>query len=150
MLDCQSNLNYDRHAQSPLPQIWLHLTNSLISCSQVTHGSNFFKSVFLSWTEKACDWMVQAASGVKSDRFLARQLFPNSDEVDVERLSVLYFLKVIQVRFSESIFSKKNFTLYYKWLLLFWLRGGQFGPQRFILGFAPEFDSIYSKPHPQP
>ena len=48
-------------------------------------------------TEKACDWMVQAASGVKSDRFLTRQLFPNSEQIDVERLSVLYFLKVIQV-----------------------------------------------------
>ncbi len=47
--------------------------------------------------------MVQAASGVKSDRFLTQQLFPNSNQIDVERLSVLYFLKVIQVRYISSV-----------------------------------------------
>lgn len=47
--------------------------------------------------EKACDWMIQAASGVKSDRFLSKQLFPDGDVTDGERLSVLYFLKVIQL-----------------------------------------------------
>jgi len=72
-------------------------------CQVTNVNLKFFKSFFLSSTEKACDWMVQAASGVKSDRFLTQQLFPNSNQIDVERLSVLYFLKVIQVRYISSV-----------------------------------------------
>ena len=55
--------------------------------------------------EKACDWMIQAAGGVVSDRFLSSQIF-SRQELDVEgengdtatkRLTILYFLKVIQL-----------------------------------------------------
>ena len=50
--------------------------------------------------EKACDWMVQAAAGVSSDRFLQAQLFSPEEVVEAEtndRLTVLYFLKVIHL-----------------------------------------------------
>ena len=48
--------------------------------------------------------MVQAASGVKTDRFMSQQLFVPSDltMLDTDRLTVLYFLKVIQVNFTDS------------------------------------------------
>ena len=52
--------------------------------------------------EKAMDWMVQAVggvSGVNQDPFLFSQLFSSDGEanVDPDRLSVLYFLKVIEL-----------------------------------------------------
>ena len=59
--------------------------------------------------EKACDWMIQAAGGVVSDRFLSSQVFSkqeleekndeNSENLDdsTKRLTILYFLKVIQL-----------------------------------------------------
>ena len=47
--------------------------------------------------DKACDWMVQAAQGVNSDKFLVSQLFSQELRVPSERLPVLYFLKVIEL-----------------------------------------------------
>ena len=59
--------------------------------------------------EKACDWMIQAAGGVVSDRFLSSQVFSkqeleekndeNGENLDdsTKRLTILYFLKVIQL-----------------------------------------------------
>lgn len=44
--------------------------------------------------EKACDWMIEAAGGVGSDRFLTNQLF-RTEEVNPYRLTIMYFLKVI-------------------------------------------------------
>ena len=42
--------------------------------------------------------MVQAASGIRTDRFMTQQLFPNVDlTMDADRLTVLYFIKVIQL-----------------------------------------------------
>jgi hypothetical protein len=41
--------------------------------------------------------MIRAASGVRSDRFLCQQLFQNYENLDPERMTVLYFLKVIQL-----------------------------------------------------
>jgi hypothetical protein len=64
--------------------------------------------------------MVQAASGIKTDRFLSQELFPNADlNMDTERMEVLYFLKVIQVRGNRGRFlgsdqfanSKSDFVL---------------------------------------
>ena len=50
--------------------------------------------------------MVQAASGIRTDRFMTQQLFPNVDlTMDADRLTVLYFIKVIQVqRRKQSIY----------------------------------------------
>ena len=60
--------------------------------------------------EKACDWMIQAAGGVVSDRFLSNQIFSRqeleekngeengaSGDATTKRLTILYFLKVIQL-----------------------------------------------------
>ncbi|XP_040564442.1 nuclear pore complex protein Nup160 [Lepeophtheirus salmonis] len=52
--------------------------------------------LYMGEPEKACDWMIQAAGGITSDPFLYSQLFKNDNDVDQERLIVLYFLKVIQ------------------------------------------------------
>eukprot|EP00095_Tigriopus_kingsejongensis_P000570 snap_masked-scaffold372_size192401-processed-gene-0.15 protein:Tk00570 transcript:snap_masked-scaffold372_size192401-processed-gene-0.15-mRNA-1 annotation:"nuclear pore complex protein nup160-like protein" len=47
--------------------------------------------------EKAADWMVQAAEGVHSDSFLLELLFSSERDVETEKLSVLYYLKVIEL-----------------------------------------------------
>lgn len=47
--------------------------------------------------EKAADWMIQAAEGVHSDSFLVDLLFSSDLDIQPERLSVLYYLKVIEL-----------------------------------------------------
>ena len=60
--------------------------------------------------DKASDWMVKAAAGIvnsasRSDRFLLMQLFSREEveglQDDADKLTVLYFLKVIQL-FEQS------------------------------------------------
>eukprot|EP00096_Caligus_rogercresseyi_P011692 TRINITY_DN4693_c0_g1_i1.p1 TRINITY_DN4693_c0_g1~~TRINITY_DN4693_c0_g1_i1.p1 ORF type:complete len:726 (-),score=219.36 TRINITY_DN4693_c0_g1_i1:66-2243(-) len=60
--------------------------------------------LYMGEPEKACDWMIQAAGGISSDQFLYSQLFKNDPDVNQERLTVLYFLKVIQ-QFEQSGYS---------------------------------------------
>ena len=72
----------------------------ILRCGNVGGFQNISSCLFPDWsTEKACDWMVQAASGIRTDRFMTQQLFPNVDlTMDADRLTVLYFIKVIQVQ----------------------------------------------------
>ena len=70
--------------------------------------------------EKACDWMVQAAAGVSSDRFLQAQLFSPEEVVEAEtndRLTVLYFLKVIHLFEQFGYYGEcANYCHHISWL----------------------------------
>ena len=76
-------------------------------CDWNCHSRQFLLgSAFLNMgePEKACDWIIQAAGGVSSDRFLSSQIFSRHEFEDSEngdsttkRLTILYFLKVVQL-----------------------------------------------------